>query len=140
VDVQEIRKLDAYLKKLFNNARMRVVPKKADSADVFVGEERIGSLTVDDEDDDRSYNVEVKITLGEPVSLKNLKTLEAYLKRKFDNENVRVVTRPRKTDSAEVYVGQEYIGVLFFDEKETRSCFFEMAILALDLEDVRLGG
>ncbi len=50
-----------------------------------------------------------------------------------------MVARPRKTDSAEVYIGEEYIGVLFFDEKETRSCYFEMAILALDLEEAGLG-
>ena len=44
VDVQEIRKLDAYLKKLFGSARIRVVPrpKKEDSAEVYVGEEFIG--------------------------------------------------------------------------------------------------
>ena len=137
MDVHEVRKLDAYLKKLFGNARLRVVPKKDDTADVFAGEERIGGLTVDDEDEERSYNFEIKITLGEPASVKNLKTLEAYLRRKVDNERLRVVARPRKTDSAEVYVGDEYIGVLFFDEKETRSCYFEMAILGLDLEDVR---
>lgn len=133
MDIQEVRKLDTYLKRLFGNARIRVVPKTADTADVFVGEERIGGLTVDDEDDDRSYNLEIKITLGEAADIKNLKTLEAYLRRKFDNENIRVVARPRKTDSAEVYIGDEYIGVLFFDEKETRSCYFEMAILSLDL-------
>ena len=136
MDVQEVSKLDAYLKKLFANSRLRVVPKKADAADVFVGEERIGHLTVDDEDEERSYNLEIKITMGEAASVKNLKTLEAYLRRKFDNERIRVVARPRKNDSAEVYVGDEYIGVLFFDEKEVRSCYFEMAILALDLEDV----
>jgi hypothetical protein len=135
VDVQEVKKLDAYLKKLFGNSRLRVVPKKADAADVFVGEERIGGLTVDDEDDERSYNFEIKITLGEPAGIQHLKTLEAYLRRKFDNERIRVTARPRKTDSAEVSVGEEYIGVLFFDEKETRSCYFEMAILAFDLED-----
>jgi Protein of unknown function (DUF3126) len=138
LDVQEVRKLDAYLKKLFGNSRLRVVPKKDDAADVFAGEERIGGLTVDDEDDERSYNFEIKISMGEAASVKNLKTLEAYLRRKFDNERIRVVARPRKNDSAEVYVGEEYIGVLFFDEKETSSCYFEMAILALDLEDVRL--
>jgi hypothetical protein len=139
VDVQEVRKLDAYLKKLFGNQRLRVVPKKADEADVFVGEERVGGLTVDDEDEERSYNLEIKITLGEAVNIKNLKTLEAYLRRKFDTERIRVVARPRKNDSAEVYIGEEYIGVLFFDEKETRSCYFEMAILALDLEEAGLG-
>jgi hypothetical protein len=35
VDVQEVRKLDAYLKRLFGNARIRVVPKKDDAAEVF---------------------------------------------------------------------------------------------------------
>jgi len=44
VDVQEIRKLDAYLKRLFGNARIRVVPrpKKDDSAEVYIGDEYIG--------------------------------------------------------------------------------------------------
>ena len=139
MDVQEIRKLDAYLKKLFGNARIRVVPKSAKAADVHVGEERIGGLVVDDEDEERSWNFEIKIVMGEGANIKNLKTLEAYLRRKFDDERIRVVARPRKTDSAAVYIGQEYIGVLFFDEKETTSCYFEMPILELDLEDLRLG-
>jgi len=63
VDVQEIRKLDAYLKRLFGNARIRVVPrtKKDDSADVYIGEEFIAVLFVDDEDGERSYNFEMAI-------------------------------------------------------------------------------
>jgi hypothetical protein len=63
VDVQEVRKLDAYLKKLFGNAHIRVVPrpKKEDSAEVYVGEEFIGVLFVDDEDDERSYNFQMAI-------------------------------------------------------------------------------
>jgi hypothetical protein len=63
VDVQEVKKLDAYLKKLFGNARMRVVPrpKKDDSAEVYVGDEFVGVIFVDDEDDDRSYNFQMAI-------------------------------------------------------------------------------
>ena len=63
MDVQEVRKLDAYLKRLFGNARIRVVPrpKKEDSAEVYVGEEFIGVLFVDDEDDERSYNFQMAI-------------------------------------------------------------------------------
>jgi hypothetical protein len=63
VDVQEVKKLDAYLKKLFGNARIRVVPrpKKDDSAEVYVGEEFVGVLFVDDEDDERSSNVQMAI-------------------------------------------------------------------------------
>jgi hypothetical protein len=63
VDVQEVRKLDNYLKRLFNNPRIRVVPrpKKDDSAEVYIGEEFIGVMFVDDEDDDRSYNFQMAI-------------------------------------------------------------------------------
>ena len=63
MDVQVVRKLDAYLKKLFGNARIRVVPrpKKDDSAEVYIGEEFIGVLFVDDEDDDLSYNFQMAI-------------------------------------------------------------------------------
>jgi hypothetical protein len=63
VDVQEVRKLDNYLKKLFGNARIRVVPrpKKEDSAEVYVGEEFIGVLFIDDEDGERSYNFQMAI-------------------------------------------------------------------------------
>jgi len=138
VDVQEVKKLDAYLRRLFGNARIRVVPTQADAADVFVGEERIGSLALDEdqEDDDRSYNLEVKITLGDAsATAPDIKQLDAYLKRKFDSERIRVIPRARKKDSAEVYVGDEYIGVLFFDEKDARSSYFELPILALDLDE-----
>jgi hypothetical protein len=63
VDVQEIKQLDAYLKRLFSNPRIRVVPrpKKEDSAEVYIGEEFIGVLFVDDEDDDKSYNFSMAI-------------------------------------------------------------------------------
>ena len=63
MDVQDVRKLDTYLKKLFGNARIRVVPrpKKDDSAEVYVGDEFVGVLFVDDEDDERSYNFQMAI-------------------------------------------------------------------------------
>jgi hypothetical protein len=63
VDVQEIRKLEAYLKRLFGNPKLRVVPrpKKDDSAEIYLGEEFIGVLFVDDEDDERSYNFQMAI-------------------------------------------------------------------------------
>ena len=138
MDVQEVKKLDAYLKRLFGNARIRVVPrpKKDDSAEVYIGDEFVGVLFVDDEDDERSYNFEMKITLGDAATAApDVKKIDAYLKRKFDNERIRVVPRSRKTDSAEVYVGEEYIGVVFFDEDDARSSYFELPILALDLDE-----
>ena len=63
MEVQEIRKIESYLKRLFGNARIRVVPrpKKEDSAEVYIGEEFIGVLFVDDEDQERSYNFQMAI-------------------------------------------------------------------------------
>ncbi len=63
VNVQEVRKLDAYLKRVFGNPKIRVVPrpKKDDSAEVYIGEEFIGILFVDDEDDDRSFQFQMAI-------------------------------------------------------------------------------
>jgi hypothetical protein len=63
VDVVEVRKIEAYMRQLFGNARIRVVPrpKKDDSAEVYIGEEFVGVMFVDDEDDERSYNFQMAI-------------------------------------------------------------------------------
>ena len=61
--------------------------------------------------------------------------VESYLRRTFANSAIRVVARPKKTDSAEVYIGDEFIGVLFEDNEDgDRSYNFTMAILDTDLE------
>ena len=136
MDVQEVRKLDAYLKKLFGNARIRVVPRprKDDSAEVYIGEERLGDLNLDDEDEDLSYNFRMEIDLGEVSDVDQIKRLDTYLRRKFDNESIRVVPRAKKRDSLEAYLGDEFIGVLFVDdEKGRRSYILEMPILDMDL-------
>ena len=62
--------------------------------------------------------------------------VERHLRRTFANHSIRVVPRPKKADSAEVYVGEEFIGVVFLVVEEgDRSVNFQMAILDTDLED-----
>ncbi|MBV9236744.1 MAG: DUF3126 family protein [Xanthobacteraceae bacterium] len=69
------------------------------------------------------------------MDVPEIRKLENYLRRLFGNARIRVVPRPRKDDSAEVYIGEEFIGVLFVDdEDEDRSYNFQMAILGTDLE------
>jgi hypothetical protein len=71
----------------------------------------------------------------EPVDVQEIKKIETYMRRLFGNASMRVVPRPKKDDSAEVYVGEEFIGVLFVDdEDDERSYNFQMAILGTDLE------
>ena len=135
MDLAEVRKLDAYFKKLFDNTQIRVVPKQKDSADVCVGEDDLGQLTVDDEDGDRSFNFRMVIQLGQDPSIQPVPALTNYLRRRFDNDKIRVVTRPKKTDSLEAYIGEEFLGVLFVEnEKGRRSYIFELPILDVDLD------
>ena len=68
------------------------------------------------------------------MDVKEIRKLESYMRRLFGNTKLRVVPRPKKDDSAEVYIGEEFIGVLFVDdEDEERSYNFQMAILSTDL-------
>ena len=137
MDVAEVTKLNSYLRKLFGNQQIRVVPKGGDLAEVFVGEDDLGELNVDDEDGDRSYNFRMVIQVSNDPSLQPVPTLNAYLRRKFDNEQIRVVTRPKKTDSLEAYIDEEFLGVLFLEnEKGRRSYIFELPILDVDLDPV----
>lgn len=62
----------------------------------------------------------------------DLKRVEAHMKRTFNHGGIKVKAR-KVADSAEVYVDNEFIGVVFEDEDEAGSFMFEMAILAEDL-------
>ena len=84
MDVQEVRKLDGYLKKLFGNAQIRVVPKGRDNAEIFVGPDDLGELTVDDEDGERSYNFRMVIQVSSELRYEELmKVVEVCAKQKL---------------------------------------------------------
>lgn len=63
----------------------------------------------------------------------DIKRIEAHLKRTFGNPHINLKPRPKQKDSAEVYMDQEFIGVIYEDEDEDGSFLFEMAILEEDL-------
>ena len=70
------------------------------------------------------------------MDVADIRKLENYMRRLFGNPRIRVVPRPKKEDSAEVYIGDEFIGVMFLDdEDDDKSYNFQMAILETDLED-----
>ena len=61
--------------------------------------------------------------------------LEGYLRKTFQLQTIEVRQRPKKDDSAEVYIGDEFIGIIFKDdEDEDLSYQFQMAILDYDLQ------
>jgi hypothetical protein len=63
-----------------------------------------------------------------------LKKLDAYFKRTFNNPGLQVKARPRKNDSAELYLNDEFLGLVYKDEDEGELSYnFSMAILDVDL-------
>ena len=64
---------------------------------------------------------------------KDIKRVEAHLKTTFANAQIGLRPRPKQKDSCEVYVGEEFVGVVYQDEDEDGSFLFEMAILSEDL-------
>jgi hypothetical protein len=70
------------------------------------------------------------------VTKDELTRLEAYLKKTFGTRNLTVRARPKKDDSAEVYIGDDFVAVLFREEEDGEVSYqFQMAILELDLAD-----
>ncbi|PSC04387.1 DUF3126 domain-containing protein [Alsobacter soli] len=64
-----------------------------------------------------------------------LAKLQDYFRRLFNNNSIKVVARPRKTDSAEVMIGDEFVGIISLDDEDgDRSYAFNMSILDVDLE------
>ncbi len=68
------------------------------------------------------------------MKLDELKKTEAYLRRLFGNETIRVKARNKKDDSGEVFIGEEFIGVIYRDDEDSELSYnFQMAILEMDL-------
>jgi hypothetical protein len=67
------------------------------------------------------------------VTPEEIRKLEAYFKRNINKEIV-IKARPRKDESAEVYLVDEFLGVIFRDDEDGELSYnFSMAILDIDL-------
>src|SRR6478609_1058940 len=74
---------------------------------------------------------------GTPVTPQEMVRVQAYMRKVFGTKTLSVRARPKIKDSAEVYVGDEFIGTLTREDEEGELCYqFQMAILELDLEEM----
>ena len=63
--------------------------------------------------------------------------VQSYLRRRFSNSSIGLVRRGNKTDSVEVMLEDEFLGVIYKAVEDGETCFnFQMTILDIDLEDV----
>jgi DNA-binding transcriptional regulator LsrR (DeoR family) len=75
--------------------------------------------------------------LEEPMTRSEILRLEKYLRNLFRLDTITIVERPKQTDSVEVQVGGEFVGVLFRDEEDGEVSYaFNMAILEMDLPEL----
>ena len=65
-----------------------------------------------------------------------LEQLTAYFRRTFANATLAVKARPKLADSAELYVGEEFLGIISRIEDEGEVSYdLSMSILDIDLEE-----
>ena len=130
MDKAEIVKLREFLRKSFGAPALQVSPnsRSGEAADVSFGERKIGKITVDDEDGDRSFAFEMKL----PV---NRETLQDYLRKLFENDKLTIIARHKKTDSVELTNASEFLGVISADDPKGSSFTLQMAILDIDLDE-----
>jgi len=69
---------------------------------------------------------------AKPISIVEAGKIETYLRRVLGNSAIRLDRQPPEAD---VYLGKEFLGVIYPDETDgERAFYFEMSILATDIE------
>ena len=131
MDKAELSKLREHLRRTFGCDLINVAPhgRKADAAEVMLGEARLGEIIVDEEDGDRSFFFEMKVPVERAA-------LQGFLRKRFGNDKLTIVARMKKTDSVELDNGPDHIGILTVDDAKGESWTLEMAILDIDLEEI----
>ena len=65
-----------------------------------------------------------------------LNKIEHFFRDKFKNKRIKLEGRSNKSDSAEVFVDNEFLGVIFEDKEDGETCYqFNMTILSEDLDN-----
>ncbi|MEL6288041.1 MAG: DUF3126 family protein [Pseudomonadota bacterium] len=129
MQAQEMARLETYLRKRFNlrAVELRQLPGKDEHAEVFFGDQQVGQIFRDTEEGDLSYDFSMKIET-------DADKLQEYMRDRLATPQLEVRQRTNKDDSAEIYIDDEFIGVVF-EDGDVYSYAFNMSILEFDLED-----
>ena len=126
----EIDDLTTYLCKVFSTKDISVLqhPEVDEQALVAKGEEFFARIERDEDEGELSYS------FTKDIPDKPHEELEAHFKMIFNSTSVEVRRRANKTDSAEIYKSNEFLGVVYDDDGvEEGMQVFNMAILDIDL-------
>ncbi|HWA01845.1 MAG TPA: DUF3126 family protein [Caulobacterales bacterium] len=141
MDNPEIERLQAYLRRLLGASGLGVRAEGAEEAAVLVGDQKIAEISKDDDEGELSYFFNMGLPRAKgaarnaPLDESERTRLQAALREKLGAPKLEVRQRPRKTDSAEVYVEDEFIGTLSADPDSAEIGYFlTMSILDIDLQ------
>lgn len=135
----ESTRLGAYLSALLGSPTVSVVARGADDAAMLVDGRAVARVLRDDDEGELSYAISLTVPRAPgaprnaPIDEAERARLQGVLREMLHAAKLEVRARPRKTDSAEVYVHDEFIGTLSVDEDEGQ--VLTMSILEIDLED-----
>lgn len=138
MNATECTRLGAYLSKLLGSPTISVVSTGAEEAEVLVDGERVAELLRDDEEGELSYAITLTLPRkagskkDAPIDDAERSRLQMLLRQKLHAADLDVRARPRKTDSAEVYVHDEFVGTISADVDEGQ--VLTMSILDIDLD------
>jgi hypothetical protein len=135
LDQAAANRIQAYLKRTFGNPHFQVgaKPGRRDALQVELKGKVLGVVT-EDEDEDGSFQFEARLDVGDGgLDAKGVGQIQDHLSKLFGNTQIKVITRPRQKDSAEVELNGEFIAVVYEDDDEDGQFLFEMAILGEDL-------
>jgi len=138
LNANECTRLGAYLSKLLGSPTVSVVSRGADEGDVLVDGKRVAALFRDEDEGELSYAISLVVPPAAgakkdaPIDDAERARLQAALRQTLHAADLDVRARPRKTDSAEVYVHDEFVGTVSVDEDEGQ--VLTMSILEIDLD------
>ncbi len=138
MDAAECTRLGAYLKTLLGSPSVAVKSKSGDEADVLIDGKRIAALLRDEDEGELSYAISLAVPRAPgakknaPIDEPERTRLQGALRDTLGAAKLTVRARPRKADSAEVYVGEEFVGTISADEDEGQ--VLTMTVLDIDLE------
>ena len=138
MNAAECTRLGAYLSKLLGSPTVSVVSRSGDEADVLVDGKRVANLLRDEDEGELSYAISLTVPRAAgarkdaPIDDAERARLQTALRQVLHAADLDVRARPRKTDSAEVYVHDEFVGTVSVDEDEGQ--VLTMSVLDIDLE------
>ncbi|QGZ94747.1 DUF3126 family protein [Terricaulis silvestris] len=138
MNAAECTRLGAYLSKLLGSPTVSVVSKSAEEANVLVDGKNIATLIRDEDEGELSYALSLAVRpapgvkKNAPIDDAERARLQTELRTVLHAADLDVRARPRKTDSAEVYVHDEFVGTVSVDEDDGQ--VLTMSILDIDLD------